>query len=94
MKAIRGLVGKANRGASILVLVELIKPGGEMGFIEKLNKAIERNNSLLCVGGMDPTRQVLPPGEDTFARLLSWAQALIEQTRDLVCCYKPNIAFF
>lgn len=64
-----------------------------MGFIEKLNKAIERNNSLLCVG-MDPTRQVLPPGEDTFARLLSWAQALIEQTRDLVCCYKPNIAFF
>ena len=64
-----------------------------MGFIEKLNKAIERNNSLFCVG-MDPTRQVLTPGEDTFARLLSWAQALIEQTRDLVCCYKPNIAFF
>lgn len=64
-----------------------------MDFVTKLSQAIERNNSLLCVG-MDPSEKVLPPGEDIFARLLAWAQALIDQTKDLVCCYKPNIAFF
>lgn len=64
-----------------------------MNFITKLSKAIENNNSLLCVG-MDPTEGVLPPGDDIFARLLNWAQTLIGQTSDLVCCYKPNIAFF
>jgi uridine monophosphate synthetase len=64
-----------------------------MDFITKLNQAIERNNSLLCVG-MDPTEAVLPAGEDLYSRLLNWARDLINQTKDLVCCYKPNIAFY
>ncbi|MDY0124845.1 MAG: hypothetical protein RBS09_01440, partial [Anaerolineaceae bacterium] len=64
-----------------------------MDFVTKLTNAIERNNSLLCVG-MDPTMKVLPPGDDIFSRLKVWAEALIDQTKDLVCCYKPNIAFF
>ena len=64
-----------------------------MDFVSKLTNAIERNNSLLCVG-MDPTMKVLPPGDDVFSRLKVWAEALIDQTKDLVCCYKPNIAFF
>lgn len=64
-----------------------------MDFITKLNQAIERNNSLLCVG-MDPTEAVLPAGEDLYSRLLNWARDLIAQTKDLVCCYKPNIAFY
>lgn len=64
-----------------------------MDFITKLSKAIERNNSLLCVG-LDPSEKVLPPGDDVFAALLNWAKELIEQTKDLVCCYKPNMAFF
>lgn len=64
-----------------------------MDFISKLTRAIERNNSLLCVG-MDPIEKVLPPGDDIFASLLEWAAALIAQTKDLVCCYKPNMAFF
>lgn len=64
-----------------------------MDFITKLNQAIERNNSLLCVG-MDPTEAVLPAGEDLYSRLFNWARDLIAQTKDLVCCYKPNIAFY
>ena len=64
-----------------------------MDFVTKLNQAIERNNSLLCVG-MDPTEAVLPKGEDLYSRLITWARDLIDQTKDLVCCYKPNIAFY
>ncbi|NLC28916.1 MAG: bifunctional orotidine-5'-phosphate decarboxylase/orotate phosphoribosyltransferase, partial [Chloroflexi bacterium] len=64
-----------------------------MDFITKLTRAIERNQSLLCVG-LDPNEEVLPPGDDVFGGLLVWAEALIEQTKDLVCCYKPNMAFF
>ena len=64
-----------------------------MDFISKLTRAIDRNQSLLCVG-LDPDQKVLPPGDDVYGRLLVWAEALIEQTKDLVCCYKPNMAFF
>lgn len=64
-----------------------------MKFIDKLHAAIERNNSLLCVG-MDPTEKMLPPGADVYGNLVSWAQELVTSTQDLVCCYKPNIAFF
>jgi uridine monophosphate synthetase len=65
-------------------------------FIEKLTGAIERNDSLLCLG-LDPDPQKFPhhfpPTIDTTA-LLAWGKTLIEQTADLVCCYKPNFAFY
>ncbi len=64
-----------------------------MKFIDKLLAAIERNNSLLCVG-MDPTEIMLPPGADVYGNLVAWAQDLVTSTQDQVCCYKPNIAFF
>ena len=64
-----------------------------MKFINKLLAAIERNNSLLCVG-MDPTEKMLPAGADVYGNLVAWAQELVTSTQDLVCCYKPNIAFF
>jgi len=64
-----------------------------MNFFEKLTKAIERNQSLLCVG-LDPVEGNLPEGSDIYSRLVKWASAIITATGDLVCCYKPNIAFF
>ena len=64
-----------------------------MTFIEKLNQAIEKNQSLLCVG-LDPNEKSLPDGDGLYERLISWAGAIIQDTQDLVCCYKPNIAFF
>ena len=65
-------------------------------FFTKLTAAIERNNSLLCVGlDPDPGKYPnhFPPDIDTAA-LFNWGQNLIEQTKDLVCCYKPNFAFY
>ena len=64
-----------------------------MSFFSKLNAAIETNHSLLCVG-LDPVEANLLPGTDIGTRLVDWAGKLIEQTGDLVCCYKPNIAFY
>src|SRR5947199_10459415 len=65
-----------------------------MGFVEKLVAAIERNNSRLCVG-LDPTIDGLPEGlERSPAGVLAFNRALIDATADLVCAYKPNLAFY
>ena len=65
-----------------------------MGFLEKLTATIERNNSRLCVG-LDPTIACLPEGlERSPAGMLASNQALIDATADLVCAYKPNLAFY
>jgi len=60
-----------------------------MNFIQKLENAISKNQSLLCVG-LDPQLDFLPTTGDIFTRLSDWGKALIAQTADLVCCYKPN----
>lgn len=68
-------------------------------FHAKLSAAVARNQSLLCVG-LDPTLEALPEkyraadAENPVAGLLAWNKAIIEATRDLVACYKPNIAFY
>ena len=58
-------------------------------FTEKLAEAIRRNNSLLCVG-LDPNPEVTPTG----LSVLKFNKAIIDNTADLVCAYKPNIAFY
>ncbi|MBN1889375.1 MAG: orotidine-5'-phosphate decarboxylase [Thermoflexales bacterium] len=65
-------------------------------FVEKLGAAIERNGSLLCVG-LDPDLGKLAgflPTSPLEERLVRWTMGIVEQTADLVCCYKPNIAFY
>ncbi len=66
-------------------------------FIDKLNEAINRNNSLLCVG-LDPEASKFPanfvPDAPTVERVKAFCLDIIAQTSDLVCCYKPNSAFF
>ena len=80
-----------------------------MSFYAKLEAAACRNNTLLCVG-LDPTPEACPSqflaGLDvppevpnglkdrTCQALLAWNRSVIEETADLVCCYKPNIAFY
>ena len=65
-------------------------------FFEKLDRAVEKNQSLLCVG-LDPLPEQIPAryrqGSDVES-ILAWNRAVIEATADLVCCYKPNIAFY
>lgn len=65
-----------------------------MSFLDKLRASIERNRSHLCVG-LDPTLEALPEGIDRSPDgVLAFTTAMIEATADLVCVYKPNIAFY
>jgi orotidine-5'-phosphate decarboxylase len=65
-------------------------------FVERLHAAAEANHSWLCVG-LDPEPSRVPAslrhGEplDWVPRFLA---GIVEATRDLVCCYKSNVAFF
>jgi orotidine-5'-phosphate decarboxylase len=58
-------------------------------FQERLRRAAQTNNSWLCIG-LDPDPDMLPTGVALDAFLVG----IVEATRDLVCCFKPNIAFF
>lgn len=69
------------------------RDGEDVNYFTKLINAIERNQSLLCVG-LDPVEAMLPEGADIYQRLTSWGTNLMAGTADLVCCFKPNMAFF
>lgn len=59
-----------------------------MNFVNKLLGAAQRNNSWLCIG-LDPDPQLMPD-----IGLLDFNKAIIDATSDLVCAYKPNLAFY
>jgi orotidine-5'-phosphate decarboxylase len=61
----------------------------EMGFYQKLDRAVSENDSLLCVG-LDPDHHKLPPGVGQF----EFNKRIIDATADLACCFKPNPAFY
>jgi orotidine-5'-phosphate decarboxylase len=63
-------------------------------FTDKLASAASRNRSLLCVG-LDVDPRLAPPslvGSDGWIE--RFALGIVEATADLVCAYKPNIAFY
>ena len=63
-------------------------------FREKLAEATDRRHSVLCVG-LDPDPRLAPPhlvGQDGWIE--RFCLGIIEATADLVCAYKPNLAFF
>ncbi len=63
-------------------------------FREKLAEATARQNSLLCVG-LDVDPKLAPPslvGQPGWIE--TFCLGIIEATADLVCAYKPNLAFF
>jgi len=59
-----------------------------MTFIDKLLSASTSNQSLLCIG-LDPDPERMP-GADVLAFNIE----IIDATSDLVCAYKPNLAFY
>jgi orotidine-5'-phosphate decarboxylase len=65
-----------------------------MTFIEKLEAAWTGNNSLVCVG-LDPALEKLPVclGGCEYP-IFEFNKAIIDATCDLVCCYKPQIAYY
>ncbi len=54
-----------------------------MNFYQKLDRAVEKNNSLLCIG-----LDAIAPRQFAFNK------KIIDATHDLVCAYKPNSAFY
>ncbi|MDD4859404.1 MAG: orotidine-5'-phosphate decarboxylase [Dehalococcoidales bacterium] len=60
-----------------------------MNFIAKLADAARKNRSLVCVG-LDPDAKLMPPGVE----VAEFNRAIIDATADLVCAYKPNLAFY
>lgn len=59
-----------------------------MSFRDKLAHAAGQNHSLVCVG-LDPDPARIPADE-----LKRYLITIIEATQDVVCAFKPNLAFF
>jgi orotidine-5'-phosphate decarboxylase len=57
-------------------------------FLAKLQDAVRRNNSLVCVG-LDPDPALMPIEDVT-----TFNKNIVEATSDMVCAYKPNLAFY
>lgn len=65
-----------------------------MTFRQKFENIVKKNNSLLCVG--------LDPDLEKFSKdllrikdiIFEFNKKIIDETCDLVCAYKPNIAFY
>lgn len=67
-----------------------------MTFVEKIQAAARRNDSWLCVG-LDSELAKLPAflhERHGFYAVLEFNKAIIEATADLICAYKPNLAFY
>jgi orotidine-5'-phosphate decarboxylase len=58
-------------------------------FQQRLRATARANDSWLCVG-LDPDPALMPPG----VNLDDFLRGIVEATRDLACCFKPQIAFY
>jgi uridine monophosphate synthetase len=79
---------------TVLSLTRKKRKARKLTFAEKLTHAVERNNSLLCVG-LDPRPDRFPP--EIVAQsdpIFAFNRTIIDATTDLVCAYKPNFAFY
>ena len=57
-------------------------------FTQRLAASSRANESLLCVGlDPDPTLMAIPD-------ILRFNRGIVDATKDLVCAYKPNLAFY
>jgi len=65
-----------------------------MSFTARLAAASTRNDSLLCVG-LDPDPAKFPLAwRGDARRIFDFCLAVAEATQDLVCAFKPQIAYF
>ncbi|OGB46499.1 MAG: orotidine 5'-phosphate decarboxylase [Burkholderiales bacterium RIFCSPLOWO2_12_FULL_65_40] len=65
-----------------------------MTFLDMLRDAATRNQSMLCVG-LDPEPTRFPAGmQGDVRRIYDFCAAIVDATADLVCAFKPQIAYF
>lgn len=65
-----------------------------MNFKQKLETIVKKNNSLLCIGldsDIEKIAEHIRKGEHPQS---TFNKAIIDETADLVCAYKPNTAFY
>ncbi len=64
------------------------------GFIERLQRAWEQHDSLVCVG-LDPELERFPrPIAAESSPIFHFNRAIIDATHDLVCAFKPQFAHY
>jgi len=65
-----------------------------MNFFERLERVALRHHSLVCVG-LDPQPELIPePFRSQSDPIFAFNRHIIDLTRDIVCAYKPNYAFY
>ena len=65
-----------------------------MNFMNAIETAWEKNQSLLCVG-LDPDIEKIPDHlRDRENPLFEFNKAIVDSTADLVCAFKPQIAYY
>ena len=65
-----------------------------MNFTDQLAQAQRLNDSLLCVG-LDPEPSKFPGAwKGQPDRICDFCAAIVDATKDLVCAFKPQIAYF
>lgn len=65
-----------------------------MTFLNKLENAWSKNQSLLCIG-LDPIQDKFPSHlRENVEQVFEFNKQIIDATHDLVCAYKPQIAHF
>ena len=65
-----------------------------MKFTETLQAAAERQRTLLCVG-LDPEPAKFPGAwRNDPSRIFDFCARIVEATKDLVCAFKPQVAYF
>jgi orotidine-5'-phosphate decarboxylase len=66
-----------------------------MNFREKLLDIVDENNSLLCIG-LDIDKEKMPNFifEESKYPFFKFNKSIIDHTKDLVCAYKLNMAFY
>ncbi|MDR1661861.1 MAG: orotidine-5'-phosphate decarboxylase [Azoarcus sp.] len=65
-----------------------------MAFVAALRAAWRERDSLLCIG-LDPDPARLPPSlAGQSGAVFDFCRAIVDATADLVCAFKPQIAYF
>jgi orotidine-5'-phosphate decarboxylase len=65
-----------------------------MSFTQRLRQVQIIQNSLLCIG-LDADENKIPAHIQSMENpVLEFNRRIIEATHDLVCAYKPNLAFY
>ena len=68
-----------------------------MNFRQKLDSITKQNNSCVCVGldsNFERIPQFIKKGRSKAEAIFEFNKKIVDATSDLVCTYKPNIAFY